>query len=455
MTARRVPTIAIVGRTNVGKSTLFNSFLGRRVSIVEDIPGVTRDRHYAFVDRFSFPFTLIDTGGLIGEEGSGLEDQVQTQAKLAIEESDLVLAIFDGIAGVHPNDADIVRLLRKSNKDVIYVINKCEKPSVELMANEFYRLGINEASFVSAAHNVGIHELVAEIQEKLKIEDHEPFIAREKTDRIKLAVIGKPNVGKSSIVNKILGEDRLVTSSIAGTTTDTIDIELTREGQTYQILDTAGLRKKSNVEDASIERYANLHALTSLASCDVAVLVMDASEGLPSEQDAKIAGLAHERGRGLVLVMNKWDLVEKDNKTVKAYTDGIYNVLKFARYAPIVYVSAKTGKRCPSILQEVKQVYENWTHRIKTAQLNKILHVAFERKPPPVYRGAPIKLFFATQVSAAPPEIVVFVNHPDKVNFSYQRYIKNTLRESFPFSGTDLKVVFKKKTDREAARRAD
>jgi GTP-binding protein len=446
MNFTKIPTIAIVGRTNVGKSTLFNALVGHRVSIVEDIAGVTRDRHYGYVSRFEFPFTLIDTGGMIGEEGSGLEDEVQEQARIAIEEADVSIVLFDGIAGPHAHDKEIVKKMRRSGKKVIYVINKCEKPDVQVSANEFYRLGVPEANFVSAAHGVGIPELVDEIRDILdinpqEIEPHE----KTKTGAIKLAIIGKPNVGKSSIINRILGEKRLITSDIAGTTRDSIDIMITRDGQKYQIVDTAGLRKKNKVDEQTVERYANLHALTSLASCDVAVMVMDASQGLPTEQDAKIAGLAQERGRGLILVMNKWDLVEKDHKSVKEYTEGIYEVFKFARYAPILFVSAETGRRCPSILETAKEVYGNWTHRIQTSKLNKILSVAWERKPPPVFRGQPIKLLFATQASSAPPEIVLFLNYPDKLNFSYQRYIKNTLRESFPFSGTDLKLSLRKR----------
>jgi GTP-binding protein len=442
----KIPTIAIVGRTNVGKSTLFNALVGHRASIVEDVAGVTRDRHYGYVSRFEFPFTLIDTGGMIGEEGSGLEDEVQEQARIAIEESDLAVVVFDGIAGPHAYDREIIKKLRRSGKKVLYVINKCEKPEVQVAANEFYRLGVPEASFVSAAHGVGIPELVDEIKEILDIDPEEinPH-EKTKTGAIKLAIIGKPNVGKSSIINRILGEKRLITSDIAGTTRDSIDIMLTRDGQKYQIVDTAGLRKKNKVDDETIERYANLHALTSLASCDVAVVVMDASKGLPTEQDAKIAGLAQERGRGLIFVLNKWDLVEKDHRSVKAYTEGVYEVMKFARYAPILFVSAETGRRCPSILETAKEVYGNWTHRIQTSKLNKILSVAWDRKPPPVYRGQPIKLLFATQASSAPPEIVLFLNYPDKLNFSYQRYIKNTLRESFPFSGTDLKLTLRKR----------
>lgn len=444
--ASKIPTVAIVGRTNVGKSTLFNAFLGRRVSIVEDTPGVTRDRHYALVKKYAFPFTVIDTGGLLGEEGLGLEDEVGEQAIIAMNEADIIIVLFDGIAGPHPHDQEIVRMMRRSTKPIIYVINKCEKPDTQIEANEFYRIGVPEAMFISAAHGGGIIEIVNEIQEKLSIDPQTlqaPIYPEEHA--IKLAIIGKPNVGKSSIINRILGEKRLVASDVAGTTTDSIDIFVTREGQRYQIVDTAGLRKKSKIDDHTVERYANLHAITSLASCDVAVVVMDATDGIPTEQDAKIAGLAHERGRGVIFVMNKWDLVEKDHKSVKDYTEAVHEVFKFARYAPILFVSAETGRRCPSILETAKDVYHHWSHRIQTSKLNKLLKEAFEKRPPPVYRGGPVKLLFGTQAGTCPPEIVVFVNQPDKINFSYQRYIKNELRDHFEFKGTDIKVVFRKR----------
>lgn len=444
MSRRKIPTVAIVGRTNVGKSTLFNALLGRRVSIVEDIPGVTRDRHYGLCTRFGFPFTVIDTGGLLGEEGSGLEDQVQKQAQLAIEESDLVIALYDGDAGLHPHDEEVASILRKAGKPVLHVANKCEKPASEMVANEFYALGLDEFHCISAAHNVGISDLAEAIAEKLEIEIKEGEEEVKGELPIKLAFVGKPNVGKSSIINRILGENRLVTSPISGTTRDSIDIFFTRNEQAYQIVDTAGLRKKANVDKQSVERYSNLHALTSLSSCDVAVLILDGSEGV-TEQDTKIAGLIHERGRGFVIVVNKWDLVEKDHRTVKAYKEGIYNIFKFARYAPILFVSAVSGRRCPSIVDTAKKVYDNWSYRIKTAQLNKVIKDAFTKKPPPVYRGEPVKMYFATQVESSPPDIVIFSNYPDKIGFSYERYIRNSIREEFPFEGTDVRITFKKK----------
>ena len=448
--SKRIPTVAIVGRTNVGKSTLFNAFLGRRVSIVEDTPGVTRDRHYALIKRFEFPFTVIDTGGLVGEEGTGLEDQVRNQAEIAIEEADLVICLFDGIDGIHPQDSDVVDILRRSGKPVLWTVNKCEKPLTQTYAAEYYQLGIDEIHFVSAAHQVGVTELAESIGEALEINPEE-IPDPEKTEEtiIKVAILGKPNVGKSSLINRILGEERLVTSDIAGTTRDSIDAFLTRDGQKFQIVDTAGLRKKANVDHESVERYSNLHALKSLASCDVAVLVIDGSQGLPTEQDTKVAALVHERGRGFIIVVNKWDDVEKDHRTVKAFEEGIRGIMKFTPYAPILFVSALTGRRCPSILQKVKEVYLSSTTRIKTGPLNKVLGRAFEIKPPPVYRGAPVKMFFATQVSVAPPEIVVFLNHPDKLGFSYERYIKNSLRKEFPFEGTDIKIIFKRKKESE------
>lgn len=447
--SRKIPTVAVVGRTNVGKSTLFNMMAGRRISIVEDTPGVTRDRSYAIIKRYGFPFTLIDTGGLAGEQDARLEDSVITQTKIAIEEADLVLAIVDGIDGIHPIDKEVSDLLRKSKKPVLWVVNKCEKPSSAEEATQFYALGIERYLCVSAAHKIGMDELGKAIKAALPEKLVQPNREAAPDSKIRVAVLGRPNVGKSSIINRILGEERLVSSPIPGTTRDAIDIELTRDGKEYVIVDTAGLRKKGKIEPDSIERMSTLRSLKALAECDVAVLVIDGSEGPPSEQEAKIAGLAHERGRGLIIVVNKWDIVEKDHTTVKGFTDAIYEALKFGRYAPILYVSALTGRRCPSILETVQKVYEESTKRLPTSEVNKIFDRAFTRKPPPVHRGQPVKLYFATQSEVQPPTFVMFVNNPSRLNFSYERYLKNVLRDQHPFEGTDVKIVLRKRTSKE------
>lgn len=493
-----IPTVAIVGRTNVGKSTLFNTLIGRRLAVVEGSHGVTRDRHYGIVKRGDLHFTLIDTGGLFGEEdregsdGYRLRQSVFTQTELAIEESDLVLVVFDGVEGPHPHDSEVVDLIRRRQKPVIWVVNKTEKQLSQLQAAEFYGLGIDELHCISAAHKLQTRELVALIQKRLsglgfnprpgldeaiaereaidaaeaefiagysgtaeqvEADESDPaaeeIVTTKAPDRpIKIAVLGKPNVGKSTLINKILGADRLVTSSVAGTTRDNIDIHLSRDGQEFVLVDTAGLRKKARVKSVSAERYSNLRALRALAGCDIAVLLLDATEGLPSEQDLKIAGIVHERGRGLMIVLNKWDAIEKDHRTAKAFKDGVQQAFRFTRYAPVLFVSALTGRRCPAILDTAREIYQAAHQRVKTSEINKVLGRAFQTKPPPAHRAEPAKLFFATQIDVAPPTFVLFVNNPARLAASYERYLKNTLREVFPFTGVDIKFILKKRTER-------
>lgn len=447
--AKKLPLIAIVGRTNVGKSTLFNQITGRKLSVIEDTHGVTRDRHYAMVKRHGMPFTLVDTGGLLGEENQELADAVREQSEIAICDADAIIAIFDGVAGPHPHDYEVVNLLRKAGKPVMWVVNKTEKQETELRVAEFYALGIDNIVSISAAHNKGLDTLIKAIYSFPVWEGISEDLEIEEEPSIKVAILGKPNVGKSTLTNKLLGEERVVTSPIAGTTRDRIDVELRREGQLFVFSDTAGLRKKARVKDATIERYSNLRSLKELAECDVAVLLLDATSGPPTEQDAKIAGLIHERGRAFVIAINKWDAVEKDHKTAKAYKDQVAEVFKFARYAPIIFISALTGKRCPSIFGQVVKVYQEAQKRVSTSDLNKLLTFAFQKNPPPVYRGEPIKLYFATQISVAPPTFVLFLNHPKRVNFSYQRYIRNSIRKEYPFEGNDIKLLLRKRTSKE------
>ena len=448
LAANPIPTVAIIGRTNVGKSTLFNALLGRRLSIVEDEPGVTRDRHYALISRGNRPYTIIDTGGVAGDETS-LESAVRAQAEVAIKEADVIVALFDGLAGVHPHDEIVVELMRRCAKPVIWVINKCEKEDTRLATGDFYALGIDQPLVISAAHRIGVRELGQKIEELLPplVIDAEPLERPAKP--IRIAIIGRPNVGKSSLVNRLLGEDRLVVSEIAGTTRDAVDSRLTWHGHEFSLIDTAGLRKRARIDAGTVERFSNLRTLRALIMSDVAVLVLDATAGVPGEQDAKIAGLVHERGRALVIVINKWDAIEKNHRSVQEYRQAVRTAFKFAPYAPIIFLSALTGRRCGGLLSEVLKVYENSTSRIKTGELNRVITRAFLQKPPPVVRGEPIKLYFATQIGVAPPIIVLFVNHPNKVNFSYQRYIKNQIREHFPFEGADIKLVFRKRTDKQ------
>ncbi len=445
----RGPLIAIIGRTNVGKSTLFNAIAGQRLAIVEDQPGVTRDRAYTHVTRHGFPFTLVDTGGLVGEETSEFRRSVRQQTELAISEADLILALFDGLHPLHPGDYEVVELLRKVKKKVLWVANKCEKPNTVAMSAEFYSLGIENLHCISAAHNLGIPELIEEMRSVLEQESSLISQVNLKEGQIRVALVGRPNVGKSTFVNKILGEERVISSEIPGTTRDSIDIELKRDGQEFVLVDTAGLRKRAKIDDSSIERFSALRTLRALAQSDVAVLLLDGTLEHPSEQDVKIAGLIHDRGLPFIIVVNKWDLVEKDHKTSRAYTEKVREAMKFCRYAPVLFVSALTGRRCPSVLTKAREVHANSQLRIQTGDLNRLLDAAFKRRQAPVYRGEPIKLYFATQVGVTPPTIVLFVNHPRELPFSYQRYLKNSIRKHYAFEGSALKLVFRKKSDKE------
>lgn len=515
----QIPLVAIVGRTNVGKSTLFNALIGRRTSVTEDSPGVTRDRSYGTVNSFGVMFRLIDTGGLVGEEDDQLHSSVKMQTRLAIQEADAIIVVFDGIAGVHPLDHLVMDELRQTKKPIVWVANKCEKEVNKVAAAEFYALGIDDIIPISAAHREGLRALVRRLgelvgplpagtrestkkgkgnkrgREEISLKDliaaesaesagsavsagyartAEPnFDADTELDEqvlaalnseegaegtvenpitsapIRVAVIGRPNVGKSTLINKIIGEDRLVTSPIAGTTRDAIDISVKRDGREYVFVDTAGLRRKARVDDGSVERYSNLRTLRALAQCDVVVFVIDAIEGAPSAQDAAILGLAHERGKAIVLVVNKWDAIEKDHRTVHTFQNSVYNALKFARYAPVLFVSALLGRRCPSVLATVGQVFDNARVRISTGDLNRVIERAISTKTPPIYRGEPLKFYFATQVSVAPPTIVFFLNHPRAMHFAYERYLRNIIRTHFPFVGSDIKFQMRKKKTKE------
>jgi GTP-binding protein len=476
----RLPTVCIVGRTNVGKSTLFNALAGKRKAVVKDQPGVTRDRCYEVVTRFDFPFTLIDTGALVGEENIALHHSVREQSELAIKQSDVVIVVFDGLHGLHPLDAEVVDLIRQIQKPTIFVANKCEKPSAALTATELYGLGLEEIIPISAAHRRGIRDLMARLaqlinpvelrldnaeQDSVDSEDHSSDsrdqelelaegmaeVARPEQElrdsgTINVAIIGKPNVGKSTFVNALLGEERMITSPIAGTTRDSIKSSLVRNGRTFEIVDTAGLRKKAGVQDNTVERFSNIRTLRSLAQSDVAVFLLDAAEGIPTEQDARIVGLAHEKGKSLVIVVNKWDLIEKDPRIAESYRQAIRSVFKFAAYAPVVFVSARTGLRCLAVLDSVEQVNAASTKRLSTAEVNKLFTEAFAQKPPPVYRGQPIKLLYATQVATRPPTFAVFVNHPDRLKFNYERYLKNTVRKVVEFPGNDVRILFRRRS---------
>lgn len=443
-----IPKIAIIGRTNVGKSTLFNAIAGRRIAIVEDCPGVTRDRCYAMVTTQGFTFNLIDTGGLVGESDDEFQDEITKQAKVAINQADAIVVVFDGKLGVHPLDSDVVKLMYGVRKPVIWAINKCEKDSDKFSSSDFYSLGIENFVCISAVHNIGVRELISQIKECFdkKLLENENVV----DDVIRVAIVGKPNAGKSTLINKLFGEKRLITSNIPGTTRESIEVSVKSNGQNYILIDTAGLRKKAKVEDDSIEEYATIRTIETLTNADVAVLILDASqEKVVTEQDQKIAGLVHDRGIPFMILANKWDLVEKDHKTVKKFEEDIYDAFKFARYAPIMYISASEGTRCLKVLPKVKEIFEGARYRIKTGELNKIITTAFDRRPPTPYRGQIIKVFFATQISIAPPTFVVFVNHPKSMHFSYLRYLKNEIRREFPFEGSNIKIIIRKRNENE------
>jgi GTP-binding protein len=546
--APKIPVIAIVGRPNVGKSTFFNRVYGEQKAIVEDQPGVTRDRNYALVERFDVPFLLVDTGGFETDPEDEIGRQVVAQTVLAAEEADIVIAMFDGSTGCQEADRDVVELLRPYNKPVLYVVNKCDGQEQALRTADFYQLGVSELHDVSALNGRRVTVLMEQILKSLPnytallssanarrereaeaereaghiaeqyvVEDDEfPDIvaedeliehddpegdfepefapvfvpgesdqteveyerthrllpldqsesrAEEQEDEqlwpedadarhapgtpahiecIRVALVGRPNVGKSTLLNTLTGEQRAITSPIAGTTRDALDLKMRRDGQDYLIVDTAGLRKKARVEDETVERYSTLRSISAMSESDVAVIVIDGTAG-PTEQDTKIMGLAHEQGLGIVIAVNKWDLVTKSHKTVHKFEENIRQAFKFAPYAEVVYVSALSGRRCPRIIEAVKAAAYSRMHRVPTAELNALLQKALRRSPPPPYRGRVIKMFYGVQVDVGPPRFALFFNYPRGLHFSFLRFIKNSIREKFEFSGTDIKLHIKKK----------
>lgn len=445
-----IPVVALIGRTNVGKSSLFNAIVGHRVAIVEDTPGVTRDRHMAIVNRYETPFWIIDTGGILGDEDDNYQDMVREQALLAVDEADIVLCVFDGIHGPHKDDEEVVRILRKSGKPIIWVINKTEKKDAELQATEFYAYGIEDPILVSAAHRLRIGEVTARIKSLSETLKNLSGPVPEDDQGLKIALVGKPNVGKSTLINRFIGKPRLLVADQAHTTRDAIDITFKFNGQPVTVVDTAGLRKKAKVEDGSIERFSTLRTTQAIAGSDVVIVVLDATEGIPSDQDKRIALVAHERGKGLIFVLNKWDAVEKDYKSVKEFEGALREAFKFAPYAPILFASGLTGKRCPNIIEKAFEVQKNRTTRIPTNKLNTLLQIAFKRSTPPTYRTEPIRLYFTTQIGETPPTILVFVNHPRALGDVYERYLRKAIREEYPLEGTDIRILFKKKTEKAA-----
>jgi GTP-binding protein len=437
------PIIAIVGRPNVGKSTLFNKLIGERRSIVEDTPGVTRDRIYGETEWRGRKLVIIDTGGIEPKSDDIILSQMKTQAELAIETADVIVFMCDVRTGLVADDREIAVMLKKSGKPVIPCINKCDSVgALPFEFYEFYELGFeNEPIAVSSVHGSGSGDLLDACLEVLPESDGE----EEDDDSIKVAVIGKPNAGKSSIINRILGTERLIVSNIPGTTRDAVDTHIENEYGKFTFIDTAGIRRQSKIDD-KIEKYSVLRAHMAVERADVCLIMIDAEKGI-SEQDEKIAGIAHEAGKASIIVMNKWDAVEKENSTVKQVTDQVYNALAYMTYAPIMFVSAKTGQRVVKLFEQIKYVYAQNVMRISTGMLNDVLGDATMRTQPPSDKGRRLKIYYMTQVSTAPPTFVIFCNNVELFHFSYQRYIENCLRDTFGFKGTPIKLVIRQKGD--------
>jgi GTP-binding protein len=435
------PIVAIVGRPNVGKSTLFNSMAGSKISIVEDTPGVTRDRIYADVEWLDHSFTLIDTGGIEPESSDVILKQMREQAEIAIETADVIIFLTDARDGLVDADLKVTDMLRRSRKPVVLAVNKVENFEKQMAdVYEFYNLGLGDPIPISASAKLGIGDLLDVVFEKMP--EQPPL--QEEDDRPRIAVIGKPNVGKSSLINRLLGENRLIVSDIAGTTRDAVDTPVTYNGSDYVFIDTAGLRRKNKIT-GDIERYSIIRAVSAVERADICILVIDATEGI-TEQDAKIGGIAHERGKGIIIAVNKWDAIaDKDGHSVYEYADRIRSTLSFMPYAEIVFISAKTGQRTQKLFEMIDIVRENQTMRVPTGALNQVLADALAMKQPPSDKGRRLRIFYMTQVAVEPPTFVMFVNDKSLTHFSYTRYIENRLREAFGFNGTAIHFINREK----------
>lgn len=433
-----MPVVAIVGRPNVGKSTLFNRILGRRRAIVEDVPGVTRDRNYAEVTRYGKPFILIDTGGFEPVSDDRLLVQMREQSQLAVEEADVILFVMDGREGLTPSDIEVASRLRRSGKPLFYVVNKIDGPGQDAATADFYRLGIDEFHSISAEHGRGVGELVDDLLDALP---PAPGAAEAQEGEIRLAVVGRPNVGKSSLVNRLLGFERVVANAEAGTTRDSIDTPFVYNRQRYVLIDTAGIRRKGKVSH-KLEKYSVIQALKGMDRAHVVLVVIDAVEGV-TEQDMTVAGYALEKGRAIILVVNKWDLVAKNDKTMGQYVQNLRASFKFLTYAPILFVSALSGQRVARIMDKVEKVAMEFNRHIPTPALNQVLKEATLSHQPPMYQGKRVKLYYMTQTAVRPPSFVIFANRAEGVHFSYHRYLVNQLREAFGFEGCPIRLSFK------------
>lgn len=433
------PIVAMVGRPNVGKSTLFNRLAGKRISIVQDTPGVTRDRVYAEAEWLTHTFTMIDTGGIEPERNDIIVKQMRRQANIAIETADVIVFIVDGKEGLTPADREVASMLRKSKKPVVLVVNKIDSLKEEDNAWEFYNLGIGDPITISAAQGLGLGDMLDRVVENFD----NSYLEEEEDEYIRIAMVGKPNVGKSSLINKLLGEDRVIVSDVAGTTRDAIDSYLEHGDDKFILIDTAGLRRKSKVKE-EIERYSVIRTYAAIERSDVCILMIDAQEGV-TEQDEKIIGYAHELNKAIMVVVNKWDLIEKDDKTLDKYKKELQSKLKFLSYAPYVFISALTGQRTHKILEVAKMCYDNYSKRISTGILNDVIDRAVLMKEPPIVGLKRLKIYYATQVATRPPKFIFFVNDPSATHFSYQRYLENQLRESFDFEGTGIQIEYRER----------
>ncbi|MDR2515462.1 MAG: ribosome biogenesis GTPase Der [Christensenellaceae bacterium] len=442
---RNKPIVAVVGRPNVGKSTFFNKMAGARIAIVEDTPGVTRDRVYADVSWQNDSFTLVDTGGIDPFSTDPLLTQMREQAAVAIETADAILFFVDGREGIVGADHEVASLLRRAKKPVLLVVNKIDSPMAEAEKLDFYALGIGEPMTISSVNLLGIGDLLEELCKLLPKWDEGE---EEGEEPVKIAVVGKPNVGKSSLVNTILGESRVMVSDIAGTTRDAIDSPFEADGKHYTIIDTAGIRRKAKIEDRSLERYSVIRALGAIRRCDVALVLLNAQDGV-TEQDQRVAGYVREEGKACVVVVNKWDLIEKETGTLEAYSKALRNELKFLDYAKIAFISAKTGQRVGRLMPLVDEAYENAARRIPTGVLNDALHEAITVTPPPSDRGRRLRIYYATQVSTKPPSFVLFVNSKELFHYSYERYIENHFRKSFLLEGTPIRILVRERGEKE------
>ncbi|MBO8463663.1 MAG: ribosome biogenesis GTPase Der [Firmicutes bacterium] len=437
------PIVAIVGRPNVGKSTLFNALAGEKISIVKDTPGVTRDRIYADVSWLNYNFTMVDTGGIEPDTGDLILSHMREQAEIAIATADVILFVVDVRQGLVDADHKVADMLRRSKKPIVLAVNKVDNFDKFMMdVYEFYNLGLGDPIPISGSSKLGLGDMLDAVTSHFKESNEE----EEEDDRPRIAVVGKPNAGKSSLINKIVGENRVIVSDIAGTTRDAIDTEVVRDGKEYIFVDTAGLRRKNKIKE-DIERYSIIRTVSAVEKADVVVLMIDATEGV-TEQDAKIAGVAHERGKGMIIAVNKWDLLEKDDKTIYKFTNEVREKLSFMPYAELVFISAKTGQRVHKIFETIDAVIENCSLRVATGVLNEILVEAMAMKQPPSDKGKRLRIYYMTQVSVKPPTFVMFINDKELMHFSYTRYIENQIRNTFGFRGTPVRFIARERKEK-------